>query len=277
MDDTITTIYCVCDEFSKAMSLHDDPQARLSTAEVMTIPLVAAAFFGGNIEKARLFLHEYGYMKRMLSKSRLNRRLHAIDADLWRALFGVLAELFKERNDDGDYVVDSLPIAVCDNIRIRRCKLYPLVAEGKSFRGYIPSKRRYFYGLRVHLVVSGAGEPVEFSLAAGSEADIAVFREMALELPEGSRVHADKGYTDYDHEDFLTEVGLELKAQRKKNSKRPMPMWEEFLGKPVRQYIETVFGELSRLFSGGKIHAVTPRGFELKIVCFLLAFSIQCL
>jgi hypothetical protein len=26
-----------------------------------------------------------------------------------------------------------------------------------------------------------------------------------------------------------------------------------------------------------KIHAVTPKGFELKIVCFLLAFSIQCL
>ena len=55
-----------------------------------------------------------------------------------------------------------------------------------------------------------------------------------------------------------------------------MPVWEEFLGKPVRQYIETVFGELSRLFSA-KIHAVTPQGFELKIVCFLLAFSIQCL
>jgi hypothetical protein len=53
-------------------------------------------------------------------------------------------------------------------------------------------------------------------------------------------------------------------------------MWEEFLGKPVRQYIETVFSGLSRLFSG-RIHAVTPRGFELKIVCFLLAFSIQCL
>jgi hypothetical protein len=33
---------------------------------------------------------------------------------------------------------------------------------------------------------------------------------------------------------------------------------------------------LSALFAR-KIHAVTPRGFELKIVCFLLAFSIQCL
>jgi hypothetical protein len=55
-----------------------------------------------------------------------------------------------------------------------------------------------------------------------------------------------------------------------------MPAWEEFLGKPTRQYIETVFGGLTDLFSK-KIHAVTPRGFELKIVWFLLAFSIQCL
>ena len=117
---------------------------------------------------------------------------------------------------------------------------------------------------------------MEFALAAGSEADVAVFKEMVLELPEGWTIHADKGYTDYDHEDFLKEVGLHLKAQPKKRSKRPMPVWEEYLGKPVRQYIETVFGELSRLFSG-KIHALTSQGFELKIVCFLLAFSIQCL
>lgn len=35
MDVTITTIYCLCDDFLKAMNHHpDDPQARLSTAEV---------------------------------------------------------------------------------------------------------------------------------------------------------------------------------------------------------------------------------------------------
>jgi hypothetical protein len=49
-----------------------------------------------------------------------------------------------------------------------------------------------------------------------------------------------------------------------------------FLGKPIRQYIETLFSKLSAMFSR-KIPAVRPRGFELKIVCFLLAFSIQCL
>ena len=59
MDDTITTIYCLCDEFLKAIDHRDDPQVRLSTAEVMTVPLVSVAFFSGNIQKTCLFLHEY--------------------------------------------------------------------------------------------------------------------------------------------------------------------------------------------------------------------------
>jgi hypothetical protein len=276
MDDTIITTYYLCDEFLKAIGHHDDQQVRLSTAEVMSVALLAAAFFGGNIEASRSFLDEYGYIEKALSKSRFNRRLHAIDPSLWQTLFDLLAEVFKHNNATQSYVVDSFPVAVCDNIRIRRCKLYPPQEHGEAFRGYIASKRRYFYGLRVHLVVSGEGEPVEFSLAAGSEADIAVFKEMGLELPEGSIICADKAYTDYHYEDLLEEVGLHLKAQRKKRSKRPMPAWEEFLSKPIRQYIETVFSKLGASFSR-KIHAVTPRGFELKIVCFLLAFSIQCL
>jgi hypothetical protein len=70
---------------------------------------------------------------------------------------------------------------------------------------------------------------------------------------------------NYHYEDLLKEVGLHLKAQCKKRSKRPMPVWEEFLSKPIRQYIQTVFRNLRALFTR-KIHAITPRGFELKIV-----------
>ena len=124
--------------------------------------------------------------------------------------------------------------------------------------------------------MSEAGEPVEFSVAPASEAEVKVFKDMDLELPEGATIHADKGYTDYRYEDLLEEVGVKLLSQRKKGSKRPHSASKEFLAKPIRQYIETVFSKLSALFSR-KIHAVTPRGFELKIVCFLLAFSIQCL
>ena len=206
MNNTITTIYCLCDDFLKAMRHRDDPQVRLFTAEVMTVSLVAATFFGGNIDKTRLFLGEYGYMPKMISKSHLNRRLHAIEPTLWGVLCELLAQTFIERNDpDQTYAVDSLPVPVCDNIRIHRCRIYPLeVEEGddeallkqkRSFRGYVASKRRYFYGLRVHLVVTGAGEPVEFALAAGSEADVAMFKELNLDLAEGSIIFADKAYT----------------------------------------------------------------------------------
>jgi len=118
---------------------------------------------------------------------------------------------------------------------------------------------------------------VEFSLAAGSEADIAVFKESELGLPEGAIICAEKGYTDYHYEDLLEEVGLHLKTQRKKNSKRPMParggVLEQTHSPAHRDGLQQA---LSAMFPR-KIHAVTPRGLELKIVCFLLAYSIQCL
>lgn len=231
------------------------------------------------MERSRRFLREYGYVPAMISKSRFNRRLHAIEPELWRGLFSMLwlgCSSGATPKEPMRWTPCRWPPATTYASRIRRCRLYPPEEHGGAFRGYIASKRRYFYGLRVHLVVTEAGEPVEFALAAGSEADVSVFKDLELDLPEGSIICADKAYTDYDYEDLLKEVGLHLKAQRKKNSKRLLPPWEEFLGKPVRQYIETAFGGLSGLFSK-KIHAVTPQGFELKIVWFLLVVSIQCL
>jgi hypothetical protein len=127
LNDTIITIYCLCDDFLKAIAHRfDDPQVQLSTAEVMSVPLVAATFFGGNIDKTCRFLYEYGYMPKMISKGRFNHRLHAIDPSLWQGLFSLLAEFFKRNNSEQTYVVDSLPVAVCDNIRIQRCRIYPL-------------------------------------------------------------------------------------------------------------------------------------------------------
>ncbi len=159
LEDTITTIYCLLDDFLKAINRRpDDPQVRLSTAEVMPVPLVASTFFGGNIDKTRLFLHEYGYMNKMISKGRFNHRIHEIDPALWQGLFSLLAEFFKRNNSERTYAVDSLPVAACDNIRIRRCRLYPPEEHGGTFRGYVSSKRRYFYGLRVHTWWSRARE-----------------------------------------------------------------------------------------------------------------------
>ena len=82
----IITFYCFCDDLLKAIEYGDDKQVEMTTAEVMTVAFVAAEFFGGCFEKARWMLMEHGYIKRMLSKSRFNRRLHQIPEMVWRQL-----------------------------------------------------------------------------------------------------------------------------------------------------------------------------------------------
>jgi hypothetical protein len=110
----------------------------------------------------------------------------------------LLAEAFKQSHRDQTYVVDSLPVPVCDKSSPSAAlKFYPPQQHGEAFRGYIASKRRYFYGLRLHLVVSDKGDPLEFSVAAASEADVKLLKELGLDLPEGSIICAEKGYTDY--------------------------------------------------------------------------------
>jgi hypothetical protein len=275
MEETVTLIYCLCDEFLSAYGYADDPQAEVPTAEILTIPLVAATFFGGNHERGRVYLKAHRIFSRVPSKSRLSRRLHAVPEEVWRALFSVLSECFKAANETGEYIVDSFPVPVCDNIRIRRCKLYPLTPQD-PFRGKVASKRRYFYGLRVHLLVTATGEPVEFCLAPGSESDLLPFREFSLDLPEGSVIYADKLYNDYHYEDLLREIGIEFQPLRKKNSKRKREGWEEYLCQHARKQVETTISGITGLFPKS-IHAVTPRGFELKVFCFVLAFAFQSL
>jgi hypothetical protein len=100
-----------------------------------------------------------------------------IAKELWHQLFRLLGEIFVRCNHSQKYVVDSVPIPVCDNIRIRRCKLF----SGEEHRGFIASKKRYFYGLRVHLLVTGSGEPIKFVLAPGAKADVQAFKDFDLD------------------------------------------------------------------------------------------------
>jgi hypothetical protein len=271
MQEKIITLYCLCADLLLVFGVQEDPQSRMSTAEIMTVALLAAACFNGNQERSRLFLREFGFIpkERMLSKGRLNRRLHAIDEETWLALFSLLAEAHKRSNEGQEYIVDSMPVPVCDNYRIRRCRIY----RNEAYRGRISSKKRYFYGLRVHLVITSTGKPVEFVLAPGSWADVRVFQSMSHDLPDGARPYADAAYTDYETEDLLKDVGIELIAARKKNSKRPHPVWVEYICSQTRKYVETTFSLLSEQFARS-IHAVTARGFELKVFLTVLSYSI---
>ena len=91
----IITIFCLCEDFLTETGQKDDPQTQFSTAEVMTAALVSAWFFGGSQRLTCLFFKEHGYMPKMISESRFNRRLLRISEELWMALFQLLAGFTK--------------------------------------------------------------------------------------------------------------------------------------------------------------------------------------
>lgn len=56
---------------------------------------------------------------------------------------------------------------MCDNIRIDDCRIY----QEEVFRGYNASKRRFYYGLKVHMMTNAEGRPVEAFLTPSSRSD----------------------------------------------------------------------------------------------------------
>ena len=271
MDDKIIAVFCLCDDLLKAIHHPEDRQCQMNDADIMTTACIASLFFRGNHESARAMLQQHGYIPHMVSKSRFSRRLHRIK-DIFIILFDFLGKIWKTRNTDAIYVIDSLPIAVCDNIRIRRSKLY----SNEDFRGYQASKKRYFYGLKIHLMVTQEGQPVECFLTPGSFGDVDALKYYAYELPDGSIIYADKAYNDYEIEDLLKEVDhIQLIPMRKKNSKRALPPSISFVQSYHRKRVETAGSLIAQLLPKS-IHAVTSQGFELKVALFVIASSLNC-
>jgi hypothetical protein len=212
-------------------------------------------------------LSEHGYIAMMLGRSRFNRRLHRVKHFLL-SLFALVGEHFKALNAESVYILDTFPIAACDNYRIPRSKRY----RGDAYHGYQPSKKRYFYGLKVHLLVTPDAEPVEFFLTPGRMGDVEGLD--LFDLPAGSQIIGDKAYNDYALEDVLLDADLHLMPMRKSNSKRPFPPWTRYLQAHFRKAVETTGSLLERLLPKS-IHTVTAEGFELKLVLFVLALSIS--
>ena len=242
---------------------------RLTDAQVLTTALVAARFFGGNLVVGKHYMEQH-WGQNQLDKSGFTRRLHAL-TDTLLALFATLGELLKHLHTEARYVLDSFPVAVCHNTRIARCKLL----TGKAYHGRCASKRSWFYGLKVQVVATSDGIPVEFTIHAGAESEQVGRRGLALDLPAGSVLYTDAGYTDYVAEDLFNEAsGSQQQSARRKDSKRPHHPAQSFLIQYFRKGIETTFSRLTARFPK-QIHAVTAEGFALKIALFIFAHTLH--
>ena len=118
MNDYATTIYVISDEILRVLRIDDDSQSQMSNAEVITFAVLSAKFFYSHFKKAGFFCKELKLFKKILSNSRLNRRIHAIPWHVWNAIFRYLSLLFVKQNPQDEYIVDSFPVSCCEKITL---------------------------------------------------------------------------------------------------------------------------------------------------------------
>lgn len=81
-------------------------------------------------------------------------------------------------------------MSVLDNYCIPRAELYCR----ELYRDYSASKKRYFYSLKVHWLVTANGQPVEFFLTPGTTSNTDGLEGFEFDLPNCTTNFGDKDY-----------------------------------------------------------------------------------
>src|SRR5215510_10702205 len=97
-------IYVFFDDILKSMDYKEPINRKTTDAEIATVVLIAARYFGGNIETAIGFVCGTGLMPTMLGNSRFNRRMHKI-GELLADLFFYLGHAIKELHISQRYCI----------------------------------------------------------------------------------------------------------------------------------------------------------------------------
>lgn len=268
--DKIISIFCLIDDILKGIDHKEDVRRHISDSEVILTALVSSTGFYGNHSSAIQFMKQYGFIPNMLDKSRFNRRLHAVGYLLY-GLFEIVSDYFKSFCCELHYIIDSFPVAVCNNMRIANCK----ILKDNKWRGYTASMRSYFYGVKVQLLVTKDGIPIAFHFTPGKTADAKALGKMIDKLPAESSIYGDSAYLDYGLEDnALNRKAILLKIQRKSNSKRIDTREQKLEKLKMRKRVETTISDIKKLFPR-TIHAVTLNGFLIKLTMFVFGLQLS--
>ncbi|WP_281238264.1 IS982 family transposase [Flavobacterium praedii] len=268
--DKIISIFCLIDDILKGINHIEDVRRQVSDSEIIVTAIVSSTSFYGNHSSAIKFMKQYGFIPNMLDKSRFNRLLHKIGTLLYE-LFEIVSSYYKDFCCEMHYIIDSFPVAVCNNMRIANCK----ILKEKKWRGYTASMRNYFYGVKVQLLTTKDGIPIAFHFTPGKTGDAKALGKMIDKLPAEASLYGDSAYTDYGLEDFAIERKcVFLKIQRKSNAKRIDTLEQKNEKLKMRKRVETAISDIKKMFPR-TIHAVTLEGFLIKLTLFVFGLQLN--
>ena len=185
-----------------------------------------------------------------------------------RALIPLLAYLRGRKGVcTGISFVDSTPLKVCHNRRIKRHRVFAGLAErGKTSMGW-------FFGFKLHLIVNDQGEVLAFQLTPGNVDDRKPVPKMSEKL--FGKLFADRGYISKALFQQLYDEGLMLITTIRKNMKNKLMLLEDKLMLRKRSIIETINDQLKNISQIEHTRHRSFANFIVNLLAGLIAYSLQ--
>ena len=278
-DDKITEIFYLTDDFCKKFysfldnqSLTDNTRKKivrkkpiLSHSEIITIMIM---FHYGAFRNFKHFYllyvqkHLQSYFPKTVSYNRFVELMQKETLALT-----LLIQMCCLGESTGISYVDSTPIRVCKNKRIKSNKVFKGLAEvGKSTMGW-------FYGFKLHLIINDKGEILNFVITPGNTDDREPLKNKNFIEKIRDKLYADKGYISRKLTELLFVDGIHLITGIRNNMKNTLMELKDRILLRKRSVIETVNDELKNIC---QIEHSRHRSFTNFITNLLAGIAAYC-
>jgi hypothetical protein len=269
-------IFCDVDDFCKAYEeycMHSlmmektkiVPGTRMALSEIMTILIMF------HLSGYRTF--KWYYQKHVMQHQKkdfpnlvsYNRFVEIMEYALVPLILYIVRARFVKCS--GISFVDSTPIKVCDNHRIRSNHVFSEYAKrGKSSMGW-------FYGFKLHLIINDQGEILSFCLTSGNvdDRDEIVMNSLTKEI--FGKLFADRGYISQKLFEKLLEKDITLITRAKKNMKNKLMDYYDRLMLRKRTVIESVNDFLKNICNIEHSRHRSITNFLVNLLSALAAYS----
>lgn len=272
--DKVTEIFFLADdfciEFSKIINgytLGYKPKKKplMSTSEIITIMIL---FHLGQFKNIKHFYT--GYIQKHMSNEFPQTVSYNRFVELMQQSLLPMTMLLKTcclGDCTGISFVDSTPVRVCKNKRIKRNKVFEgLATTGKSTMGW-------FYGFKLHLIINDKGEILSFVITPANVDDREPLKnEKFLEKIKG-KLYGDKGYVSQKLTELLFIDGLHLITGIRNNMKNTLLELKDKILLRKRSVIETVNDELKNMCQIEHSRHRSCTNFLTNLISGLIAYS----
>ena len=200
-----------------------------------------------------------------LSHSRFNRRARML-LPLMRC---IRQDWNQEVKTAGEFlIIDSFPVPVCQPIRNYRVKIFRGIAD----IGYKATKKIYYYGFKVHVLVSDDGYVLDYAVTRASVHDAKETTELMINAhPINHYLLGDEGYLGKDLAAELKGMGYVLWTPYRRNMEGAKKHNDHQL-MAIRRTIESDFSLLS-YYNAENNRARSLAGFQQRLEIAILAYN----